>query len=93
VKVDIHLPRPFEAVVEYDEEVGRVTLRPAFVDAGPRTLAFLVVNGEKGRERRYHLRVSGQSGRVSLVEARESPCRFDTLGPGDAAPDDDGGDP
>jgi hypothetical protein len=89
VKIEIHLPRAYEADTKYDEKKDQITVKPVFVDTSSRPLAYLSVMGEKGRERKYTLRVSGQTGRVTLVEAKEATCRFDTLAVGQDLPDEE----
>lgn len=56
---------------------------------GPKTICYLTVKGDKGREKLYSLVVSSRSGRLSLSEFTPSPAPFDQLGPSDEDPSED----
>ena len=81
MKVEITLPRPFEAKTKYAERDCLLTITPAFSGngCGQAPLGYIAVSGVAGRQRYYTLTVSGRSGKVTVNELSDTQCCFDSL--------------
>lgn len=80
MQVDITLPRVSEADTEVDGENEVIRVRPRFrLAAGAQCIAFITIKGDKGAERRYVLKVSGNDGRLIIDPAKSVEANFDRV--------------
>lgn len=80
MKIQILLPRIVEADVEYDDLGQIVYVKPIFYkDRKTQTVAHLIVESKKGKERRFILQVNAVDGNIRAIpiQVEEEPP-FDT---------------
>src|SRR5262245_13954193 len=81
MKVRIHLPRPSEAKITYNENDGTLVLEPIFYShQNVAVCGHIEVISESGRKRepmRYRLIVSGANGRLLVQESKAISPRYD----------------